>query len=232
MRDTGEVRREHVSVFFGRKGTGKTELARYLWSLFRPWRICIDVKEDLADKLPGVPTVDSPGEIVGLQTVRVVPPHPDDERFYDELFGIAFKHGDVCIWWDELDAATSPNRIPQAAKIYVVRGRSRRCGLLGCTTRPANTHPAFLSQADHVFVHKLRHRLDIDAISRHFDIPPDQLIDALDDLDDFGFLHFDTAAGELESSEPVHDPDALTAELSKLYFGPYQRPTAILDPRD
>ncbi len=216
-----KVQRDNVSVFFGRKGTGKSELARYFFSILAPMRVVIDVKDDLGDKLPGIPTVQSARDVVRFQTVRVVPVDPDDETFYDELFEILFGLGDVVVWWDELDAATGPNKIPRNVKIYLVRGRSRRCGLLGCTTRPANTHPLFLSQADHVFVHKLRHRLDIDALARHLDISSDELSAELDDLEQFGFLHYDVAAGELVASDPVHDPDALTSEISKLYFGPY-----------
>jgi hypothetical protein len=220
------IHREQVSVFFGRKGTGKSELARYLFTLFSsPWRICIDVKDELEAKLPGVPTVEDPYDVLKFQTVRVAPRDPDDEAFYDELFRILFENapmfGGSIVWWDEMDAATSPHKIPKQLKIYMIRGRSRGCGLLGCTTRPANTHPVFLSQADHVFVHKLRHSLDIDAISRHFDIPADELSGALDNLPEFGFLHYEVKTGELESCDPVHDPDALTAELRRIYFGPY-----------
>lgn len=224
---SGEIRRDHVTTVFGRKGTGKSELARYLFTLMGTryrggGRICIDTKDEHADELPGVPSITSPAAIFSSQTVRAVPPDPTDEEWFDELFRFAFDEGDTTIWCEELNAFTSPSKAPKWMKIYLYQGRRRKCGFIGTNQRPAEQHGCFLSQADHVIVYPLQYRLDREAVARHLDVEHvDVVSELLDELPEYGFLHFDVAAGELSSSGPVHDPDALTDALSKLYFGPY-----------
>ncbi len=218
-----EVRPNHLSLFFGRKGTGKSDLARYFFFLFRVRpRICIDTKDEHEDALPGVPTVDSPTEVFKFQTVRAVPPKLNKVAWMDEILARAFELGDVVLWWEELNAYMSHNRCSEDASIYALQGRKRKCGLLGTSPRPADVHGDLKSQADHFFVFLLKYLRDKEAAAGHLDLPNVAALEELyAQLVPFGFLHYDVAADELVVNDPVHDPDALTAELRRLYFGPY-----------
>lgn len=214
-------------MIFGRKGTGKSDLARYLFMLFgtryrNGGRVLIDSKDEHSESMPGVPTFDSPSEVFQAQTVRLVPPDPTDDKWFDEVYRLLFEAGDCVLWNEELNSFTSPGKAPKWTKIYIYQGRVRKCGFLGTNQRPAEQQGCFLSMADHVISYALRYKLDREAVARHMGVKnPDEFDDLLDQLVPFGFLHYDVEHDDLSSSAPIHDPEALTAEISRLYFGPY-----------
>lgn len=216
-------------MIFGRKGTGKSDLARYLFMLFGSryrgaGRVCIDSKNEHSESLPGVPTFESPSDVFAAQTVRLVPPDPTDADWYDEVYRRMFEAGDCVLWNEELNSFTSPGRAPKWTKIYIYQGRVRKCGFIGTNQRPAEQQGCFLAMADHVISYALRYKRDRQAVAQHMGVESDEEFDELiDSLVEFGFMHYDVAAGELSLSEPVHDSEVLTQEISKLYFGPYDR---------
>lgn len=201
-------------------GTGKSELARALWIGQRDPRICIDVKNDLGERLPGIPTIDAPSEVLDSPIVRAVPPDPSDERWYDAIYTAAFNQGDTLIWLDEANEVTKPNYVPKSIRKYVLQGRSRGCGHMACTPRPADVHPVFASQAGHVFVFRIQHPRDRKAISEMIGVPPAKIEALLDELQDYWFIHYETALDEAIPCAPAHDPDELTAKIAARYFGP------------
>lgn len=213
------IQREHTQVFYGIKGSGKSELCRAYWVSQAPWRVVIDVKDDLGDKLPGVPTVESPREILHYPTVRVVPSKPNDRAFYEEIYDVAFQAGDCLLWCDELNEMTHPGYIPDNQRRYILQGRTRRLGHLGCTPRPADIHGTFGSQADHIFVFRVQHPRDRDAIAGLIGAKPVELNAHLDQLPKYHFIYRDEE-NDIHICAPSHDPDELTRKLRSRHFGP------------
>lgn len=229
-----KIRRNDRVAFFGQTGSGKTELARAIWIGMSPPRICVDVKDDLEDRLPGIPTVIDPSAVLDHLTVRAVPPDPADESWYATIYQLAFEQRDTLVWLDEANEVTHPSYIPRSMRKFVLQGRSRGCGHFACTPRPADVHPTFAAQAGHVFIFWLSHPRDRKAISEMTGLPPQRIeamFDAMGGLDDHRFAHFETSTGTLTVCDPVHDPDGLTAEIAARSFGnslePFGRPLPL-----
>lgn len=216
------IERTHRMVFYGRTGTGKSELARAIWTVFAPPRVVIDVKDDLADKLPGIPTVDSPVEVFAHPTVRAVPSRLDSAAWFDELYARALAEGGYVIWLDEANEISRPSFIPLQVRRYILQGRARRCGHLACTPRPADISPTFGAQANHVFVFRLTHPRDVAASAALLGVSERELKDAFEALPPYGYVYEDLTdpASAPVLMAPSHDPDELTAKLVRLYFGP------------
>jgi hypothetical protein len=213
-----DIRRTDRVAFFGQTGSGKTELARSLWIGMAAPRVCLDIKNDLADRLPGIPTIFDPSAVREYETVRAVPPDPSDEGWYEEIYRLCFDQGDTLIWLDEANEITSPNYIPRGIRKYVLQGRSRGCGHFACTPRPADIHPTFAAQAGHIFVFRIRHPRDRKAIGELAGVPPAEVEETIDALPDWGFAHLEVATGEFTRCRPAHDPDELTARIASLQF--------------
>lgn len=212
------IKRSHTQVFYGRRGSGKSELCRALWVGMRPWRICIDVKDDRGEYLPGVPVVQSPKEILDHDTVRIVPARPNDVDWYNEIYELAFVEGDCLVWCDELNEVTKPNFVPESMRRYILQGRTRECGHLGCTPRPADIHPVFGAQADQIYIFRVTHPRDQDAVAGLIGMKPAELERTIAELPRYHYIHCDDD-GELSVNEPSHDPDELTAKIARLNFG-------------
>lgn len=217
------ISREDRVCFFGQTGSGKSELARAMWAGMQPPRIVLDIKDDLASKLPGIPTIHNPAEVLDHLTVRAVPLDPADENWYEQVYEAALKQGDTLVWLDEANELSRPNYVPPKTRKFHLQGRSRSCGHFICTPRPADISPTFAAQSGHIFVFWLTHPRDIMAISEITGRKPATIETLLRERivskDTYRFLHFETATGELAVCEPAHDPDRVTAALAARYFG-------------
>jgi energy-coupling factor transporter ATP-binding protein EcfA2 len=211
-------------AFFGQTGSGKSELARAMFAGMATPRIVIDVKDDLAAKLPGIPTVQSPTEAMHHETVRAVPVEPSDEAWYAAIYDAALARGETLIWLDEANEVSNSNYIPRSIRRFILQGRSRQCGHFACSPRPADINPTFAAQSQHLFLFWVTHPRDIKAYSelsgRKESVIESILTQRIEGKETRRFLHLEQDTGELVVCPPAHDPDQLTASIAARYFSP------------
>lgn len=151
----------HVTVV-GRKGSGKSVLARRLFDSYDGDRMVIDPTGDIhLEPEPGLTQLTDP--------LPIRWPMPPDERrstlryapdmksptYVDEMdraAGLAFGKGDALLWLDEVAVLTRANATPPHMRAVLHQSRHRNLSLLFCGPRPVDIDPLVLSQADYVAV--------------------------------------------------------------------------------
>lgn len=212
--------REAIVCIFGTTRSGKSELARELFIRQGAPRAVIDVKSEQHARLPGVPVIDSPSELTRYPTCVLVPPDPSNEGWYDEVYTLAFRHGDYLLWLDEANEVTSRSYIPRAMRTFVLQGLGRGCGHYSLSPRPADVHKTFESQAGHLFYFKMYDARDRDAVIQQTGIPRPEVDRAFDELGPYEFLHYERGIHELVAFDALPHPDGLTSRISRMAFGP------------
>jgi pentatricopeptide repeat protein len=155
----------------GMTRSGKSELARYLFSLMRVRRVLVDPKREWALGV-GIPrndlraqTMDAAvAEVEAIDwTLPVVHVSPawlgrrgarDAARYQLEaLFSrIARITGNLHVWIDEGYGVSSSNWAPAGLIELEVAGGGRGKGTTTCTQRPVNVAKELLTEADHLFL--------------------------------------------------------------------------------
>jgi hypothetical protein len=197
-------------TIFGRKGSGKSVLARRFWSTWPYDRLAIDPHNDLADdettrlihdplplRLPGP---------VGDQeraSLRYVPDmgsanHQDD---MDRAVGLAFNHRRTLLWIDEVGDLTSANRTPPYMRRALHAGRHRDLSMLMCMPRPIDIDPLVISQADQIFFFHMPHTRDRERAAGTIGVARKDFDVAMDGLGEFEYLRY-----EMKTHELVHFP--------------------------
>jgi hypothetical protein len=239
-----EITRNSFTCCFGMTRTGKSLLARGIFMAQPGPKVAIDVKDEMQkpdeNRLPGVPTVTDPAQILDYPTCRAVPPDPSDEAWYDELYLHAFNNPPYLVWLDEGNEPTSSSFIPRKMRTFILQGMGRGSGHIMCTPRPADVHKTFESQVHHVFVFELQHERDRAAIARITGLPSAHIDERLDYIAQFRvsasepshhFLYFSPGMREFRTFDPIEDPEVLTAQIARRSFhswrdGGYVSPTA------
>lgn len=153
-------RATHIFVC-GRKGTGKSELARAFWTSYPYDRLVIDPTGDvdpgddrarlLEDPLPTRWPASLGRE--GERLTLVHRPDVGSDTYRDDMdraAGLAFSHGRTLLWVDEVGELTSANSTPPAMRRVLHQSRHRRLSTLFCGPRPIDINPLVISQADYV----------------------------------------------------------------------------------
>lgn len=199
----------------GKKGQGKSELARTMFESYPYDRLVIDPTGDihldgdvtkLAAPLPGKFPVDDEGKQV---TARFVP-DPGLATYRDDMdraVGLAFYHpGRRCLCWiDEIGELSKANNTPPHLARALHQGRHRRLSLLMCGPRPINIDPLVLAQADQVYIFRLPNPADRKRVADVIGVEPGVLDDAVANLGNFEYLRFDAHATDPDD-ELVHFP--------------------------
>lgn len=158
----------------GRKGVGKSRLARWVWARADPGqtgvKLCIDPMGD-ADP-PGATTFTSLAQIPWeARVLRYVPPLRGAGRQLAELSEAILERGRVLTWWDEYDQLGDSQTASDEHRALILRGRHRQCGNIACCPRPANIFRSYLSLVDHLVMFQTTDPDDIERFARRAQIP-------------------------------------------------------------
>lgn len=177
----------------GMTGSGKSMLCAHLWAIYPGQRLLVDVN-DACTLGPvaiagGACEAERPRDIDWrARTIRFVP-RAQSEQVYNDLYAAIFERGRLCVWLDEAYGPTTANRAPRWLNATTRQGRKRDILHLAATQEPVNVLPTLYSQAEHLFVFKLRGRGDeLRALAPLMRMRPDELADELAALPEHGFL--------------------------------------------
>lgn len=214
-----DPRRSHFITIVGRKGSGKSLLARMFWLSYPYDRLVIDPTGDvdpgdpetqlLTSPLPArwpAPQLDEDAK-PKRTSLRFVPDmgaptHIDD---MDRAVGLAHWHPArrALLWIDEVGTLTRPSFTPPHFSRALHQGRHQRLTLLSCGPRPVNIDPLVLAQADYVAVFDLPNPNDRRRVADSCGIDPREFDAWHGQLAEHGFLWFDQRAHELVLCDPI-----------------------------
>ena len=175
--------RPTIILCVGKKHSGKSVAARYLWDSWPYDALCIDPTGDAHP--PGATPITLPlptkfparGE--DGQPLRLVfTPDPGSDTYLDDLdrgMGLALypKDRPVLLWIDEVgELASSQSRAAVMQRRLLNQSRHYRTSALACGPRPKKIDPLWISQADFVLVYELPNPDDRDKIADNIGFPP------------------------------------------------------------
>lgn len=196
-----------VSIF-GKKGEGKSVLARRLWDTWPGDEFCIDVTNDALTSHDVDHTYDYvpdfwPEAVREDEPVRIrYVPDMKSPTVYDDMdraVGFACKRRGSLLWCDEIGIVSRVNRTGPNMNHLLNQGRHDRMSTLFCGPRPINVDPLVLHQSDYVYVFKLPNPADRRRVADSCGIVPATLDDAVHALGDHEYLRWD-------GTELVHFP--------------------------
>ncbi|MBA7523274.1 hypothetical protein ES705_15398 [subsurface metagenome] len=152
-----------IRLIFGKRGCGKSELARIL---------CQDHKrliiyDTLGEYTAGVIIEDLQAlkEFWGLiyrGNFRIIYQPVDPEGDFDAICKLVNECGDLTFLVEELDRYSRPLALSQPFKEIIQRGRHRNIELIGVTQRPHGIDKLLTSQAKEMFIFNTTEPRDID----------------------------------------------------------------------
>jgi hypothetical protein len=189
-----------ISIF-GKKGQGKSVLARRFWDTWPHDECCIDINADALDAgdvdqtfkgevpdfWPAARREDEPVRIRYVPELRSST-YTDD---LDRAVGLALKRPHSLLWVDEVGVLSRANRTGPHTRRLLHHGRHLKISSLMCGPRPIDIDPLVIAQSDHVYVFKLPNPADVKRVAAVCGIPPKELEAAVHALDDHEYLHYD-----------------------------------------
>jgi hypothetical protein len=188
-----------VSIF-GRKGEGKSVLARRLWDTWPKDEFVIDVTKDALTPRDVDHTYDFvpdvwPERLREDEPVRIrYVPDMRSATYLDDLdraVGFACRNRGSMLWIDEIGVVSRVNRTGPNMNHLLNQGRHDRMTTVFCGPRPINVDPLVLHQSDVVYVFKLPNPNDRRRIADSCGIDPRTLDEAVHALGDHEFLRWD-----------------------------------------
>lgn len=179
------------TAMFGKKGFGKSFLARRYFDGWPYDRVVIDPNNDL--EIPGAITYRGkapeawPDEVEGFVTIRFVPdlrmPKRELDAELDRMLMLAFYNrghppagegsGLPCMLWvDEIVKVAKSNSTLPAMDLILHQGRHQGLFCLFCGPRPMVIDPLVISQSDLVFLFRLKGVADRKRISETTGLSP------------------------------------------------------------
>ncbi len=169
----------HTLTVCGQKGTGKSNLEKWMLTLYKDVYI-FDTNGEFGSKYPTYePTSDSPEEL-------------------DKVAKALWKRGNVLLLVSEAELFL-PNGRPLPPNIFkiVTRGRHQNIGLIADTRRIANLSKTVFGLSDHCFIFRHFSPTDIRYIQEFVPTNAKQLAN----LPDYHFWHY--TKGRVEERPPV-----------------------------
>lgn len=211
-----DPRRSHQVAIFGRKGSGKSVLARYLWRSYPRDRALIDYAHDfLGKKLPDdIETIDPPFPTRWVpdpeqrQSIRYAPDHGDPLLIdnLDRCVGLAFRHGHCLLTVEEIGLVApvgmSPKDNPNMRRLLNM-GRHQALDCIFTGPRPMNVEPLVIGNADYLAVFQLPNPADVKKIADTAGIDPVELAAAVADLGEHDFLWLDQRERTITRCPPL-----------------------------
>jgi len=179
-----------VSIF-GKKGTGKSVLARRFWDTWPGDEFVIDVTKDalttrdvdhtydfVPDVWPPPAREDAPVRIRYVPDMHAAT-HVDD---LDRAVGFACRRNGSLLWIDEIGVVNQVNRTGPNMRHLLNQGRHDQMSTLFCGPRPINIDPLVLAQSDYVYVFELPNPSYRRRIADSCGIVPATLDDAVNEV--------------------------------------------------
>jgi hypothetical protein len=225
----------------GRKGSGKSELARSFWESYPYDRLVIDPTGDVKTGDPKTVKLElplpsrwpspSPFREHERTTLRFVPDFgsPTYVDDMDRALGLAFNHGGQhkkaphhrCLAWvDEVGELTGASRTPPAMKRVLHQSRHKKLSLLFCGPRPIDINKLVLTQADFIAVFPLPARADRERIAEAIGMESGDFEDAHRELMGAGkywYLWWAGPDSELELRPPIPHANPQATTLVERY---------------
>jgi len=206
----------HVGAF-GRKGSGKSFLARRLFDSYPYDSLVLDITGDLWRDFVADGTKDDPDiRLVKLSTPLPARLPEEDEEGRRQIFvlapdmgqddalddvdraiGLALRRGRMLVWFDEVGIISPVGRTGPNMRRYLHHGRHHQMTGLACGPRPVDIDPLIVAQADHVFTFDLRNPADRKRIAENIGWEPKQFDAAVHELGRHEFLHYSGEDNEL-----------------------------------
>jgi hypothetical protein len=207
----------------GRKGTGKSHLARELFNSYPYDSMVLDITGDLwADFVADGTADDKSIKLIklsnplparlpepdeeGRRQVFVLAPDMGDDDAMDDIdraVGLALRRGRMLLWMDEVGIISPVGRTGPNMRRYLHHGRHHKMTGIACGPRPVDIDTLQLSQADIAFVFALANPADRKRVADSIGWDPVQFSDAVHNLDKFEFLQWTADDNELLHMPPL-----------------------------
>jgi hypothetical protein len=220
MADDGQLdpyKPAQIAVF-GRKGSGKTELAFRIFDTYPFDRVAIDpngdlkMPEDTVDlelpipsRWPGEKVAQAQGDKAKRQTLYFMPDfheatYRDD---MDRVLGMAYSHGRCCVLFDEVHEGAPQNATPPHMRRQLRQGRHRKQTLIFATPRPMTIDPLVISNADRVYIFDLPSPADRKRVADNIGVTQSTIDAGIAGLGEYEYLRFIFATKELTHHDPL-----------------------------
>lgn len=138
------------ALIIGKTTSGKSEIARFLFSLMTgARRVLVNVK-GLADV--GVEPIYAPEFDPRAPIVNIVPP-TTDQGFIEDVYAYVLAiGGPTVVWLDEAFGPTKGGRAPDSLLIVQTQGAQRQIGHIVCSQRPQDIAVPLRTEAEHFFI--------------------------------------------------------------------------------
>lgn len=214
--------RSNFISIFGRKGSGKSELAKAYARAYPGPILLIDSTADVGDlggllvDFPSSPPDEWPTEDGEQLSVRVVPDRlsPSSLEDVDRWIGLRYfaSKGDkdrrvpatpAMIFVDELREVARANRVKPHFDLVLNQGRHAKLTLLMCGPRTVGVDPLVLGQSDLAFFFALPHEADQERAAATLGIPVAEFAGLVNGLGEHEFLGFEQSSHELAIFPPL-----------------------------
>jgi hypothetical protein len=213
-------------VFFfisGKKGSGKSVLARRVWDGYPYDKVVIDptgdVLRDLRDE--GVPHEVIPTDAIPIKLRKREDDEPPRIFVYvpdmgsdtavddmDRVMGLVLNYpGPMAVWCDEMGVYSRVNATPPNLRRALHHGRHDQLTLIQACPRPIWIDPLCIAQADVVVTFRTPNAADRKRIAEEIGIPPQEFDELVLGLHAYEHVWFDALAnqglGEVQIRPPL-----------------------------
>ena len=167
-----QIQNNSNMAFIGQKGCGKTSLGQFFQPLF-PRKVIIDTKGEYFDQSPGnyhahgfndfITKLDKLLPYDKWNLIYHFSPGSDRYLVTDEIVRNVYQAEQIYTVIEEIHLIASSHRISPHLLELVSTGRSRDCGYMITSTRPAGVHNSLLTEIDFFFLGRLLASSDRDA---------------------------------------------------------------------
>lgn len=186
-----DATRPRIITCLGRKGSGKSIMARLLFDGYPRDRVVIDVAGDDGPDGEGVEQLHGTADDLPRRwpehlrkerermTLRYVP-DPASKTYIEDMdavVALAWAHRDCAILVHEMGVLAASNRTPPTTRRVLQMSRHNGITLIACAPRPITMDPKVLMQSDLVFVFELPNPDDRKSVADNIG-QPRALIDA------------------------------------------------------
>jgi len=198
------ARRSVFQTILGRKGSGKSVLARRFWDTYPYDELVIDPHGEFTDPdartlhddelgTNAWPAAREFGDRNRRVKLRYIPDMGSKSRTdnLDRAVGMAFNHRRCHLLIDEIVLLTRANSTPPYMARALHMGRHRHLSLTMCGPRPVDVDPLVISQADYLYVFQLPHPLDRQRVAAVIGYPPNAFDAAVAGLGRYEYLRWD-----------------------------------------